>query len=81
MGKGGVHHVHTLNPKRAKYEGHVTGYVLLTYIVGAFGGLIFGYDIGSSGNAKVCVYALEYVAMSKMHLKRKRKNKNLYHFD
>ena len=53
MGKGGVHHVHTLNPKRAEYEGHFTGYVLLTCVVGAFGGLIFGYDIGISGNAKV----------------------------
>lgn len=65
MGKGGAHHVLTLNPKRAEYEGHFTGYVLVTCIVGAFGGLIFGYDIGISGKARVC--AIKYVAMLKMH--------------
>ncbi|CAN1164991.1 Sugar transport protein 10 [Linum perenne] len=31
------------------YEGRVTGFVLITCVVAAFGGLIFGYDIGISG--------------------------------
>lgn len=31
------------------YEGHVTGFVIITCIVAASGGLIFGYDIGISG--------------------------------
>ena len=45
----GGHQVHTPNPKHAQYEGHITSYVILACIVGAFGGLIFGYDIGISG--------------------------------
>lgn len=32
-----------------EYPGNVTSYVLVTCIVAAFGGLIFGYDIGISG--------------------------------
>ena len=32
------------------YPGKITFYVLVTCIVAAMGGLIFGYDIGISGN-------------------------------
>lgn len=31
------------------YEGRVTGFVIITCLVAATGGLIFGYDIGISG--------------------------------
>ena len=33
-----------------EYPGKLTLYVLVTCIVGSMGGLIFGYDIGISGN-------------------------------
>ena len=33
-----------------EYPGNLTPYVLVTCIVAAMGGLIFGYDIGISGN-------------------------------
>lgn len=33
-----------------EYVGNLTPYVLATCIVAAMGGLIFGYDIGISGN-------------------------------
>lgn len=33
-----------------QYEGRVTAFVIITCIVAATGGLIFGYDIGISGN-------------------------------
>jgi len=32
-----------------QYEGGVTFFVMFTCVVGATGGLIFGYDIGISG--------------------------------
>lgn len=31
------------------YEAHVTAFVIITCIVAATGGLMFGYDIGISG--------------------------------
>lgn len=31
------------------YDSHVTAYVIITCIVAATGGLMFGYDIGISG--------------------------------
>lgn len=31
------------------YEGGVTAFVIMTCLVAAMGGLIFGYDIGISG--------------------------------
>lgn len=31
------------------YEGGVTGFVIMTCIVAAMGGLLFGYDLGISG--------------------------------
>lgn len=31
------------------YEGRVTAFVVMTCIVAAMGGLLFGYDIGISG--------------------------------
>lgn len=45
MAVGGI--VDTGN--RGNYEGRVTPFVIITCIVGASGGLIFGYDIGISG--------------------------------
>jgi hypothetical protein len=33
-----------------EYPGNLTPYVLVTCIVAAMGGLIFGYDLGISGN-------------------------------
>lgn len=33
-----------------EYPGKLTGKVLVTCIVAAMGGLIFGYDLGISGN-------------------------------
>lgn len=38
------------------YPGEVTVYVLITCITAAMGGLIFGYDIGISGNAMLLSY-------------------------
>lgn len=32
------------------YEGGVTAYVLMSCLVAAMGGLIFGYDLGISGS-------------------------------
>lgn len=32
-----------------RYESHVNGFVIMTCIVAATGGLMFGYDIGISG--------------------------------
>lgn len=31
------------------YEGGVTGFVIITCVVAAMGGLLFGYDLGISG--------------------------------
>lgn len=35
--------------RAAEYKGRVTGYVIITCLVGAVGGSLFGYDIGISG--------------------------------
>ena len=35
-----------------QYPGNLTPYVVVTCIIAAMGGLIFGYDIGISGNYK-----------------------------
>ena len=32
------------------YNGHVTVFVIVTCVIAASGGLIFGYDIGVSGD-------------------------------
>ena len=37
--------------RETQYEGRVTGHVVLACIVAASGGLLFGYDIGISGEA------------------------------
>lgn len=31
------------------FEGRITGYVTVCVIIAAFGGLMFGYDVGISG--------------------------------
>lgn len=33
----------------SSYEGGVTGFVIITCVVAAMGGLLFGYDLGISG--------------------------------
>lgn len=38
------------------YDGKITGSVILTCIMAASGGLIFGYDIGISGNLLTYIY-------------------------
>ncbi|KAM7255347.1 hypothetical protein ACFE04_020588 [Oxalis oulophora] len=47
-GGGGTAAANVLNGEKA-YPGNLTWYVIITSIVGAMGGLIFGYDIGISG--------------------------------
>lgn len=37
------------------YPGHLTPYVMVTCLAAAFGGLIFGYDIGISGKASTII--------------------------
>lgn len=41
-----------VGPRRT-YEGRTTMFVVLACIVAASGGLIFGYDIGISGNVSM----------------------------
>ena len=36
---------------RKEYPGNLTPFVTVTCVVAAMGGLIFGYDIGISGNS------------------------------
>ena len=45
-----------------EYAGKLTSYVLVTCIIAAMGGLIFGYDIGISGN-----YFLDHVHFSNVY--------------
>ena len=44
-----------------KYEGGVTCFVIITCLVAAMGGLIFGYDIGISGNNRRPSISLEWL--------------------
>lgn len=44
------------------YEGHITAFVIVACVVAATGGLIFGYDIGISGNF---VYIFSYEVCKK----------------
>lgn len=37
------------NPSKQLYKSKVTPYVFACWILAAFGGLMFGYDIGISG--------------------------------
>ena len=48
MAGGGM----VVGPRRT-YEGRTTMFVVLACIVAASGGLIFGYDIGISGNISI----------------------------
>ena len=47
------------DPKK-NYPGEITFYVLVTCIVAAMGGLIFGYDIGISGK-HACIQEPQYI--------------------
>lgn len=40
-----------------EFEGRITVYVIVCVIIAAFGGLMFGYDIGISG----FLYSSEYL--------------------
>ena len=42
------------------YPGKLTPFVLFTCVVAAMGGLIFGYDIGISGNFSHCFSAFTF---------------------
>lgn len=49
-----------------KYEGGVTAFVVITCLVAAMGGLMFGYDIGISGEQKIS--SLDAVRMISMNI-------------
>jgi hypothetical protein len=49
-----------------KYEGGVTAFVVITCLVAAMGGLMFGYDIGISGEQKIL--SLDAVRMIFMNI-------------
>ena len=53
----GVHNTHVRD-----YPGKLTMYVKFTCIVAAMGGLIFGYDIGISGNSSS--QSFEFLSLS-----------------
>lgn len=55
----GHHTVQVINPNR-HYEGHFTLYVGIACVVAASGGLIFGYDIGISGENAFCNQVTRY---------------------
>lgn len=45
------------DPESGKqYPGNLTAYVIVTCVIAAMGGLIFGYDIGISGNFVDLIY-------------------------
>lgn len=73
----GGHQIQTPNPKHAQYEGHITTYVILACIVGAFGGLIFGYDIGISGFVGILMCIKYKVINFLMQTKNMKINKKL----
>jgi len=41
----------TVGDNKREYPGNLTPFVTVTCVVAAMGGLIFGYDIGISGNS------------------------------
>lgn len=47
-----------------KYEGGVTAFVVIACLVAAMGGLMFGYDIGISGEPKDHLDAVKVVLMN-----------------
>lgn len=48
----------TVGRERAgQYQGGVTPYVVVTCVVAAIGGSLFGYDVGISGDLSVCYKA------------------------
>ncbi|KAM1004990.1 hypothetical protein ACFX13_005155 [Malus domestica] len=60
------------------YAGNLTPYVLVTCIVAAMGGLIFGYDIGISGGVTSMDSFLKKFFLSVYHKKEKDKTNNQY---
>ena len=57
MGPSGGDHV--------EYPGKLTWSVLISCVLGAMGGLIFGYDIGISGKfIRVCIYIKDLIYSS-----------------
>ena len=43
------------------YPGKLTGRVIFTCIVAAFGGLIFGYDLGISGSSITFIIIIDFI--------------------
>ncbi|XP_009374920.2 sugar carrier protein C [Pyrus x bretschneideri] len=60
------------------YVGNLTPYVLVTCVVAAMGGLIFGYDIGISGGVTSMDSFLKKFFPSVYHKKEKDKTTNQY---
>ena len=52
------------NSQEKDYHGKMTLFVVLVSVVAATGGLIFGYDIGISGN--IIIYYFLYCLLSKV---------------
>lgn len=49
--------------KRAElYEGRITRYFILSVIVAAMGGSLFGYDLGVSGITFLFIFGVEFLA-------------------
>ncbi|KAG8482140.1 hypothetical protein CXB51_026768 [Gossypium anomalum] len=61
-----------------EYPGNLTPYVLVTCIVAAMGGLIFGYDIGISGGVTTMTPFLQKFFPSVWRKKEADKTKNQY---
>ncbi|KAJ0098788.1 hypothetical protein Patl1_21481 [Pistacia atlantica] len=60
------------------YPGHLTLYVMVTCIAAAFGGLIFGYDIGISGGVTSMAPFLQNFFPSVYHKEATDKSTNQY---
>lgn len=51
MAGGSVGPTGVAKERAEQYQGRVTGYVVVTCLIAAVGGSIFGYDIGISGDS------------------------------
>lgn len=63
---------------RRRYEGRVTGFVIVTCLVAATGGLIFGYDIGISGGVTSMDIFLERFFPAVYEAQKKATGENQY---
>ncbi|KAI4304323.1 hypothetical protein MLD38_039853 [Melastoma candidum] len=63
---------------RKEYPGNLTPYVVVTCVIAAMGGLIFGYDIGISGGVTTMEPFLKKFFPSVWRKKNEESNKNQY---